>query len=349
MSKLCVVIPGRISALLQDMVNAALGDSPAEYITTKDNIPDLKNKKIIFAVEVNNAGTNIELLQIITELFSRGPDALSGSSGAVIIHSPNQLYTKSVSQNLIFLTNQLGCQYMGHPVMEATEGLINFRTWQKSMDLSFEEICLSLCSKLGKRLLEFEPVPVLRPNILALHSSFRKTSNTLELWHMVCKNLQSCDITELHVENGDVLDCKGCSYKTCIHYGMQNSCFYGGIMVKDILPAIQKADAVVWVCPNYNDAISANLTAVINRLTALYRTTSFYKKTMFSIIVSGNSGSDTVARQLLGALNINKGFRLPPYFSLMATANDTGEIKKVRDIKDLALNFAQNIISQTKA
>jgi len=120
-------------------------------------------------------------------------------------------------------------------------------------------------------------------------------------------------------------------------------------MVKDILPAIEKADAVVWICPNYNDAISANLMAVINRLTALYRKISFYNKSLFSVIVSGNSGSDSVAKQLIGALSINKGFRLPPYFSIMAIANDTGQIKKVHNIKEYAKNFAQNIMNETKA
>jgi hypothetical protein len=62
--------------------------------------------------------------------------------------------------------------------------------------------------------------------------------------------------------------------------------------------------------------------AVINRMTALYKRVKFGDKTLFSVVVSGNSGSDCVAKQLIGALNINKGFRLPPYFALTATAND---------------------------
>jgi len=67
---------------------------------------------------------------------------------------------------------------------------------------------------------------------------------------------------------------------------------------------------MIWLCPNYNDAISAKLMAVINRLTVLYKRVKFWDKTLFSIIVSGNSGSDCVAEQLLGTLNINKGLRL---------------------------------------
>ncbi|GAF92126.1 unnamed protein product, partial [marine sediment metagenome] len=50
--------------------------------------------------------------------------------------------------------------------------------------------------------------------------------------------------------------------------------------------------------------------AVINRMTVLYKRVKFGDKTLFSVVVSGNSGSDCVDKQLTGALNINKGFRL---------------------------------------
>ena len=41
-----------------------------------------------------------------------------------------------------------------------------------------------------------------------------------------------------------------------------------------------------------NDALSANLTAAVNRLTALYRAASFEDKAVFAIVVSGYSGGD---------------------------------------------------------
>ena len=119
-------------------------------------------------------------------------------------------------------------------------------------------------------------------------------------------------------------------------------------MVEEIFPAIERSDAIVWLCPNYNDAISANLAAVINRLTALYRRVPFYSKTVFSIIVSGNSGSDSVARQLANALCINKGFNLPPRFALMATANDPGEAEKIEGIEEAARGFAENMLKEIK-
>lgn len=33
-------------------------------------------------------------------------------------------------------------------------------------------------------------------------------------------------------------------------------------MVEDVYPAVREADAIVMLCPNYNDALSANLTGV---------------------------------------------------------------------------------------
>ena len=122
--------------------------------------------------------------------------------------------------------------------------------------------------------------------------------------------------------------------------------FLWGVVVKEIFPAMERADAIIWICPNYNDAVSANLMAVINRMTALYRKISFYQKVFFAVIVSGNSGNDSVARQLIGALNINKGFRLPAYFSIMAIANDPGDINTVPRIQEKAKSFAQNMIRE---
>jgi len=242
----------------------------------------------------------------------------------------------------------MGCRFPGHPVVEATHNLNNFLTWQKTYNLPLVEIYREQARELVKKLKDENLKLINRPKILVLHSSLFKTSNTLMLWKMVKESLGGEDIRELHVENGTVVDCRGCSYKTCIHYSEEKSCFYGGIMVKEILPAIEEADCIIWLCPNYNDAISAKLMAVINRMTVLYKRVKFGDKTLFSLVVSGNSGSDCVAKQLIGALNINKGFRLPPYFALTATANDPGSIMKVPGIGQKAKEFAENVKREIK-
>lgn len=345
MNDICVISPKEISSELSIMINSALGDNKATFIKDSYELIDLKYKKIIVALELNSAGYCFPVGEILSKLFQSDTNALKGSNAALLIHSSSELYTKSAAQDIIFLMNQLGCRFIGHPVVEATASLSNFLTWQKTLKINLMDICAMMCRQLGKRLIEDDIKHKKSAKILVLHSSSHKTSNTLTLWNMVKSNLKASNINikELHVENGTILDCKGCSFKTCLHYSKQSSCFYGGFMVEEVYPAIENCDSIVWICPNYNDSISANLMAVINRITALYRKRSFYDKSIFSVIVSGNSGSDSVAKQLIGALNINKGFILPPNFCLMATAKDPGSIRMVENIEKKAEEFAKNI------
>lgn len=344
-----LIIPGTISNSFADIIKMATKNYHSVIIKTIEDIPaDLRNKKIIFAIELDKCGFNISLFEIILRLRERGNDSLLGSRAVMIIQSPNELFTKNMAQKIIFLANQMGCRFPGNPIVEATRNLNNFFTWQKTFDLSLAEIYQKQSKELVSKLMVENLILIDTPKILILHSSSFKTSNTLMLWEMVKDNLTIGNLSELHLENGTIVDCRGCPYKTCIHYSEEKSCFYGGVIVNEILPAIEDADGIIWLCPNYNDAISAKLMAVINRMTVLYKRVKFWDKTLFSIIVSGNSGSDCVAEQLLGALNINKGFRLPPYFALIATANDPGAIKKVQGIEKRAKEFAENIIKEIK-
>ena len=349
MENIFLIMPGKISDSFAEIVKIATENCPLTIIRTVKDLPvDLQNRKIIFAIELDECGFNLPLFEMLLKLKKRGDDVLSGSRAVIIIQSSSELFTKSTAQKMIFLTNQMGCRFPGHPVVEATHNLNNFLTWQKIYNLPLVEIYREQARELVKKLKDENLKLINRPKILVLHSSLFKTSNTLMLWKMVKESLGGEDIRELHVENGTVVDCRGCSYKTCIHYSEQKSCFYGGIMVKEILPAIEEADCIIWLCPNYNDAISAKLMAVINRMTVLYKRVKFGDKTLFSLVVSGNSGSDCVAKQLIGALNINKGFRLPPYFALTATANDPGSIMKVPGIGQKAKEFAENVKREIK-
>ncbi|NLW23052.1 MAG: NAD(P)H-dependent oxidoreductase [Tissierellia bacterium] len=345
MTEYYLILPEKPSPFLEKMIDMATNTIEYEVLDDHRKLPDLRNKKIIFAIELPNTGISNNLNHIFMELFSRGPHALLGSQGILLVHSNYQYFTKTSAQSIIFLSNLLGCRFPGRPLVEATGNLDNLIPLQKVYKLPLEEICFKLCKELGERFSQEKISKVEDPNILVLHSSNRHTSNTLALWDMVAKHLDGVDITEINIENGTIVDCMGCSYKTCKEYGQQISCYYGGIVVEEVYPAILKADALVFICPNYNDMLSANIVALINRLTALFRKTKFYDKTLFSIIVSGHSGGDALAKQLISSLNINKTFRLPPYFSLMAVANDRGAIKKVPNIETRAKEFAENMLN----
>lgn len=337
-------MPGEISPRLKKMVEYSTKGYDIKIIRTCDEINNLKYTKILFVVELGDTGINIELFRMLEKIKSTKNDFLEHSYGSVIINSDNELYSRDIARKIILYCNMAGCMFPGRPISEATGSLKNFSTQKKrSPNLSLEEICLEDSKNVVERLMNFTLNRITDPQILTLHSSNYKTSNTLSLWNMVKSNLTGYNINEIHIENGSVRDCKGCPYKACKHYSQSQNCFYGGIMVEEVYPAIIESDIIIMLCPNYNDSISANLSATINRLTALFRKYKFYDKCVYSIIVSGFSGSDIIAQQLISSMNINKTFMLPPRFALMETANDFGEVEKVEGIQEKAQEFAENI------
>lgn len=343
--ELIVLVPQKLSDVMQNAINEILDNKSYQLISSCENMGRMDNKIILFAIELGDSGINIELFKMLDVIFKSGKTFMKNSLGGVIIHSNNELFTRSVSRQIIFYCNMSGCTFPPRPLVEATGSFNNLISYKKLSGLPYEQIFLNSCKELLEGLISFEFPKYKRPNILMLHASNYKTSNTLLLWNMVKSKLSQCDINELHIENGSVKDCKACSFQTCTHFSENNTCFYGGIMVEDIYPAILSCDILIFICPNYNDAISANLTAVINRFTALFRNNDFDRKSLFSIVVSGHCGSDIIAEQLISAMNINKKFILPPYFTLMETANDKGKILEVEGIEEKAEEFANNIRS----
>ncbi|MFA9422971.1 MAG: flavodoxin family protein, partial [Sedimentibacter sp.] len=310
-----------------------------------DKMTDMKNKRILFAVELGDSGLNIEHFKMLEKIRISGSNYMENSVGSVIINSNNELFSRDTARKTILYANMAGCIFPGRPLSEATGSLKNLKTQKKISDsnISLEDICFQDCKKVVDQLMNFNVTKIKKPKILALHASNDSISNTFSLWKKVKENLLEYDINEIHIENGSVKDCKGCSYKACKHYSQSNNCFYGGVMVEEVYPAIIDCDILVMLCPNYNDAISANMSATINRLTALFRKVKFYDKFIYAIIVSGFSGSDIIAQQLISALNINKTFMLPPEFALMETANDYGDIERIENIGKIAAKFANNI------
>ena len=60
-------------------------------------------------------------------------------------------------------------------------------------------------------------------------------------------------------------------------------------------------------------------------------------------MVSGYSGGDLVARQLISALNMNKSFYLPPRFCMLETANEKGSLVRLPGIEARGRAFAQRM------
>jgi len=344
---LTVISPGKAASLrFTQTLEAALRGKPYQIL---DQLPgSLENQRILFAVSLNEAGINHEFLDLLAFLRAH-PAALQGCVGGVLVDCCSDLYTKAAGRDLVLAASMAGCTFPGRCLVEVTGSLQNYIVQAKNARCSLEEAYQLAAADLTDRILSFSPPRQERPRILVLHASNHRTSNTMALWGQVRNHLEPhCDITEIGLRNGTLEDCAGCPYTMCLHFGEQDSCFYGGVMVQEVYPAIRSADAVLLLCPNYNDALSANLTAAINRLTALYRTSPFTDTAVFAIVVSGYSGGDIVASQVVSAMNMNKSFWLPSEFCMLETANDAGTALRLPGIETRLRNFSENILQHMK-
>lgn len=329
------------SAALRQLLEPLL-PAGSEIRDPDAGVDGLHSRRLLFAVALDEGGCNMAYYRMLSRL-RRSSDLLEGCTAGCIVTGVGEFYTKDVARDMVFAANQAGCGFIGRPLVEATGSLRNFRTQAQIGGTDEVTAFHAALAALIARLDAWEKPARIR-NVLALHASQRATSNTLALWELVKAGLPAdMEVQEICLRNGTMADCNGCSYTACLHFGEQGGCFYGGPMVDEVYPAVRRCDALVMLCANYNDALAANLTACVNRLTALFRQTRMYDKRLFGLIVSGYSGGDLLARQLISALNMNKSFYLPPRFSLLETANERGSLVKLPGIEAQAAAFARHI------
>ena len=329
---------------LEKILSYALDGYSCTEIGTAEEMAqiDLRGSRILFTVSLGESGINMHLFEIMKYL-RLNRTALEGSVAGVLIDGNCEFYTKSTARSLVFTANRAGCAFPGRPLVEGTRTLKNYNIQAQNLNTDNMGAYMEAARILVNNITEYSFEKKARPKILALSAGNQHRSNTMALWDMVKSNLDMCDIKEISLRNGQITDCRGCSYQTCLHFGEEGSCFYGGPIVEQVYPAILECDALVMIGPNYNDALGGNLTAFINRMTALFTKHRFYDKLLFGVIVSGYSGSDIVAEQLISGLNMNKTFALPGRFAIMETANNPGEILVSEGVRERAAVFAQNI------
>lgn len=335
---LTVILPSGThrSALLQRLETVLPGDA---QVTDRLETP---GDRVLFAAALDDDGMSEGVFSLLRQL-RRDPDLLSGRTAGLVITGQGELYTKSTARTLALTANMAGCALLGRPLVEATGSLRNFQTQAQIFGTDADTAFTMALRDLVDRLTAWTGPPPLR-RLTVVHASVRKTSNTLALWELVKRHLPGVEIQEYCLLNGAVADCAGCAYTTCLHFGQQGGCFYGGVMVDEVFPAIRRCDGLLMLCANYNDALAANLTACVNRLTSLFRQTRFYDKRLYGLVVSGYSGGDLVAQQLISALNMNKSFYLPPHFALMETANDAGSLLQQEGVEERAAAFARRML-----
>lgn len=300
--------------------------------------------RCLFAVESDELGPVPETAELM-RLIRSAPEKFSGCIAGVAAEGAGELDTKALARKLILHLDLAGCSFPERPLAEGTGSLHNWIVLQKRLALaSREEAWAAALEDLCNRTLTFTPKQYEKPRLLVLHASDHDTSNTLALGNLVAGQLGSdFTVQTMSLRNGAIEDCRGCSYKVCTHYARQGACFYGGSITTEVIPAVLSSDILLLLLPNYNDAVGANIMAFINRLTSLHVSGSLSGKTLFAIVVSGYSGGDLVAEQVMGAMCLNKSFLLPPRFCMLETANDPGEIMRLPGIGNRAADFAARI------
>ncbi len=343
-----IVVQNRDNERLRETLAVALEGVEHERVDCSAALPRLAGNRVLFALAMSDHGLDLEVISLIASL-RQNPDVMEGATGAIIIDGAGELYTKQTADMLALAANLAGCRFPGKPLVEATGSLDNWNIQSLRRGVSLAQAYRQAARELVVRLMEFSWRAKERPNVLLLHASDRTTSNTLQIGTKIVERLlPTCDIREISLQNGAIFDCRGCSYKTCAHFARQNSCFYGGVITNDVYPAINECDALLLLCPNYNDSVSANILAFINRLTSMLVYNSLYEKQLYAVIVSGYSGSDIIAQQVLGALCLNKTFALPPRFCLMQTANNPGEAMQAEGIMERIDDFAAHMLKNLR-
>ena len=315
------------SARLDQSLDAVLSGMPVRELPP-EQIASAAGRRLLFAAAIDEFGPDETFCRLLRTL-RQNPDCLSGCFGGVIVDGAGELYTKQTARELVLSANLAGCAFPGKPLVEGTGSLYNQHIQAGLLHLTWEQTYIRQITLLARRLLAFDLPRFDRPKLLMLHASDNKRSNTVWLGEQILTRLPDTFETKtISLQNGSIHDCRGCSYEACLHFAAQSRCFYGGSISDEVLPAISACDALLFLCPNYNDAVSANIMALFNRLTNLLVKQDLYEKYLFGVVVSGYSGSDIVARQLLGAMCLNKTAMLPPAFCLMQTANDPGSVQK---------------------
>ena len=335
-------LEGLNAEIYEDM--RLLWEDEAETIPTTK----FRNSRLLFVIPLGKNGVNRGYYEVLAWLRT-GKQVLEGSVAGLLIDADSELFTKAAARELSVAANTAGCAFVGRPLVEGTASLDNYIVQASNMNTDKMGAYLKSARILTEQILEFVWEKKERPHLLVLHASNHKTSNTMQIWKEVRARIEDdVEIQEINLRNGTLEDCSGCPFQMCLHFGERGQCFYGGAIVNEVYPGVKWADGILMLCPNYNDALSANMTAFINRLTALFRTTRFYDKAMFAIIVSGYSGSDLIAGQLITALNMNKTFYLPGNFCMMETGNSPGSAMRAEGIEKRIEIFADRVIRTLK-
>ncbi len=344
MSRLIVIAPEAVAAPTQQRLESLLRAKVppnTRWIRDADELDICAGERLLFAIALDRGGMNAGLDRIKRRLAAE-PGLLHNATAAICVDGPGQLFTKSVAREMVFRANRAGCGFIPKPLIEATGNLYNFELRAHLLDTDLDDAYAHHLGLLVERLIADDaPEPSRPAKLLAICSTNRaKVANSVCYWNLVREALgDDIDAELVNLGKGKVYDCRGCTWERCTGHG----CPQPDPLRDGIFERIAEADAMLLLAPNLNDSIGADLAALVNRLTHLANCGLIRSQYAYAIIVSGYSGGDLLARQILNGLCLNKGFRLPPYFAAMETANRPRAIMEDPDVANRAARYAAHI------
>ncbi len=151
--------------------------------------PDGKDRQLLFAVNLARGGMNLSYARLLYHLSCHS-HCLEGWTGAVLVDGSEELFTKKIGRELIFMANRAGCAFPGKPLVEGTGSLYNFNVQAKLQGIDNLQAYKESARRLVKKVTAFVPRwEGMGQRVLALHASSRRTSNTLLLWELVRQHL----------------------------------------------------------------------------------------------------------------------------------------------------------------
>ena len=181
---------------LAAVLSHALEGRPHVKVQHPDALHPVAGRRVLFAVSLLHGGVNLGWYAMLSAIRQNG-HFFDGCRGAVLVDGDGELYTKSAARELVFAANQAGCAFMGAPLVEATGSLENFHIRAMLRHTDYLSAYTACARELVDRLLA-DTAPVREhPNLMVLHASNRKTSNTIALWERMAPRLQ--EIGRAHV------------------------------------------------------------------------------------------------------------------------------------------------------
>ena len=146
----------RRSRRMMNILEQALENVDYKQINQVEEIEegDLKNRRVIFAINLSSAGVNLEFYRLL-EYLRANENCLEGSVGGILVDGGGEMFTKGIARRMAFSANRAGCLFPGRSLVEATGSLENYRVLSRVTGKEPEEVYSSQSRKLVQRILEF--------------------------------------------------------------------------------------------------------------------------------------------------------------------------------------------------